>query len=285
MAFIFYLDYADGDITCRMTARYGEKECPVIKLVLSDPLSAYYESFRLEGREREVFFLARQVFPYVDQEREVFYCGGEEDRIYDVLNSGVEQLAELGEVRCTNAFKGMNIVRRMRMSVGVSVSSGLLDLEIDTEGVSREELLEVLKGYKLRKKYYRLKNGDFMNLEDENLQMLNELMDTMHLSPKEFTKGRVHLPVYRTLYLDKLLEEKEGLYTNRDQTFREMVKNFKTISDADYEVPASLKRTLRSYQKNGFKWLKTLQSCQFGGILADDMGLGTTIQTSAFLLS
>ena len=172
VAFIFYLDYADGDITCRMTARYGEKECPVIKLVLSDPLSAYYESFRLEGREREVFFLARQVFPYVDQEREVFYCGGEEDRIYDVLNSGVEQLAELGEVRCTNAFKGMNIVRRMRMSVGVSVSSGLLDLEIDTEGVSREELLEVLKGYKLRKKYYRLKNGDFMNLEDENLQML-----------------------------------------------------------------------------------------------------------------
>ncbi len=171
------------------------------------------------------------------------------------------------------------------MSVGVSVSSGLLDLEIDTEGVSREELLEVLKGYKLRKKYYRLKNGDFMNLEDENLQMLNELMDTMHLSPREFIKGRVHLPVYRTLYLDKLLEEKEGLYTNRDQTFREMVKNFKTISDADYEVPASLKRTLRSYQKNGFKWLKTLQSCQFGGILADDMGLGKTIQTIAFLLS
>ncbi len=285
VAFIFYLDYADGDITCRMTARYGEKECPVIGLALADPLSAYYESFRLEGREREVFFLARQVFPHVDQEREVFYCGGEEDRIYDVLNSGVEQLAELGEVRCTNAFKGMNIVRRMRMSVGVSVSSGLLDLEIDTEGVSREELLEVLKGYKLRKKYYRLKNGDFMNLEDENLQMLNELMDTMHLSPREFIKGRVHLPVYRTLYLDKLLEEKEGLYTNRDQTFREMVKNFKTISDADYEVPASLKRTLRSYQKNGFKWLKTLQSCQFGGILADDMGLGKTIQTIAFLLS
>ena len=30
---------------------------------------------------------------------------------------------------------------------------------------------------------------------------------------------------------------------------REMVKNFKTVSDADYEVPASLKRVMRSYQK------------------------------------
>lgn len=283
--FSFYLDAEDGDITCRVTARYGEKECSVLESVLSDPLTTYYESFRLEGREREIFFLTKQIFPYADKERDLFYCNCEEDIIYDVLNSGVERLAELGEVHCTNAFKSLNIVRKMRMSVGVSVSSGLLDLEIDTENISREELLEVLKGYKLRKKYYRLKNGDFVNLEDENLQMLKELMDIMHLPPKEFIKGKVHLPIYRTLYLDKLLEEKEGLYTSRDHTFREMVKNFKTINEADYEVPASLKRIMRSYQKNGYKWLKTLQSCQFGGILADDMGLGKTIQAISFLLS
>ena len=111
------------------------------------------------------------------------------------------------------------------------------------------------------------------------------MMDAMHLKPKEFVKGKMHLPMYRTLYLDKLLEEKEGVYTSRDHTFREMVKNFKTISDADYEVPESLRRVMRSYQKNGFKWLKTLESCQFGGILADDMGLGKTIQAISFLLS
>ncbi|MDE5824753.1 MAG: SNF2 helicase associated domain-containing protein, partial [Lachnospiraceae bacterium] len=285
VAFLTYPATADADITCRVTAQYGEKECSVMESVLSDPTTSYYESYRLEGREREIFFLTKQVFPYADKERNLFYCNCEEDIIYDVLNNGVERLAELGEVRCTNAFKSLNIVRKMRMSVGVSVSSGLLDLEIDTENISREELLEVLKGYKLRKKYYRLKNGDFINLEDENLQMLKELIDTMHLPPKEFIKGKIHLPIYRTLYLDKLLEEKEGLYTNRDHTFREMVKNFKTISDADYEVPASLKRVMRSYQKNGYKWLKTLESCQFGGILADDMGLGKTIQAISFLLS
>lgn len=285
VAFLFYLDAADGDLTCHVTAQYGEKECSVIDTALKDPYTSPYESFRLEGREHEIYFLTRQVFPHVDKERDLFCCLGEEDSIYEVLNSGVERLAALGEVRCTNAFKNLNIVRKMRMSVGVSVASGLLDLEIDTENITREELLDVLKGYKLHKKYYRLKNGDFVNLEDENLQMLKELMDTMHLPPKEFIKGKIHLPIYRTLYLDKLLEEKEGLYTNRDHSFREMVKNFKTISDADFEVPASLKRIMRGYQKNGFKWLKTLESCQFGGILADDMGLGKTIQAISFLLS
>lgn len=286
--FIFYLDYADNDITCRAAARYGDRERSIMDAM---PENGYpinheeYEGFRSEGREKEIFFLTKQIFPYVDRKADLFYCNREEDRIYEVLSRSVEYLAELGEVRCTGAFKNLNIVKKMRMTVGVSVAGGLLDMEIETEGISRAELLDVLKGYKLHKKYYRLKNGDFINLEDENLQMLKELMDTMQLPPKEFIRGKVHLPVYRTLYLDRLLEEKEGLYTNRDNAFRSMVKNFKTITDADYEVPPSLKRVMRGYQKTGFKWLKTLESCQFGGILADDMGLGKTLQAIAFLLS
>ncbi len=285
VVFIFYLDAEGNDLTCRVTARYGDRECSVVDSAVTDGRNAHYAGFRLEGREREIFFLTKQLFPYVDVEKDLFYCNGEEDIIYEVLSHGVETLVELGEVKCTNAFRSLNIVKKMHMTVGVSVSGGLLDMEIETEDISREELLDVLKGYKLHKKYYRLKNGDFVNLEDENLQMLKEMMDAMHLPPKEFIKGKIHLPVYRTLYLDKLLEEKEGFYTNRNHTFRKMVKNFKTISDADYEVPDSLKRVMRSYQKNGFKWLKTLESCQFGGILADDMGLGKTIQAISFLLS
>ena len=285
VCFVFYLDAEQGDVTCRLSAFYGEHECSVVDAMTAEPGTVYYESFRLEGRERETFLLTNQIFPYFDQKHGVFCCRCEEDSIYEVINSGVARLAQMGEVRCTNAFKQLNIVRKMQVSVGVSVSNGLLDLEIDTENIDRKDLLEVLEGYKLHKKYYRLKNGDFVNLEDESLQMLRELMDTMHLPPKDFVRGKMHLPMYRTLYLDKLLEEKEGVYTSRDHTFREMVKNFKTISDADYEVPESLRRVMRSYQKNGFKWLKTLESCQFGGILADDMGLGKTIQAISFLLS
>lgn len=40
---------------------------------------------------------------------------------------------------------------------------------------------------------------------------------------------------------------------------------------------------MRSYQKNGFLWLKTLRENGFGGILADDMGLGKTLQVISLL--
>ena len=42
---------------------------------------------------------------------------------------------------------------------------------------------------------------------------------------------------------------------------------------------------MRKYQKNGYKWLRTLEAWKFGGILADDMGLGKTLQIIAVLLA
>lgn len=58
----------------------------------------------------------------------------------------------------------------------------------------------------------------------------------------------------------------------------------KTIEDSDFEVPVKLKKIMRGYQKNGFRWMKMLKGNQFGGILADDMGLGKTLQVISLLL-
>lgn len=282
--FIFYLDAEERNITCRLHARYGDREVSVLKLLwknMDDPL----ESFRDSEREKEVLYLAGKWFPEVDQEKDELHCGQNEELMYQVMENGVEALLELGEVRCTKRFRDSHVVKKVKVSVGVSVSGGLLNLDISTEDISQKELLDLLKSYRAKKKYYRLKSGEFVNLEEQSLGMLAEMMDSMHVSPKEFVKGKMHLPMYRTLYLDKMLEENEAIYSHRDRHFKEMVKGFKTVNDADFEEPESLSRIMRNYQKNGFKWLRTLEAWKFGGILADDMGLGKTLQIIAVLLS
>ena len=97
-------------------------------------------------------------------------------------------------------------------------------------------------------------------------------------------KKKLHIPIYRALYIDRMLEEHNNLVTSRDRIYRGLVKNFKIISDSDYDVPKSLEDILRPYQAYGFKWLSTLQDSGFGGILADEMGLGKTIQAISLLL-
>jgi len=281
--FVFYLDAEEHNMSCRIEARYGEKSCSVVELLDSGKPP---EPFREKEREREILFLVQQWFPYPDLEKQELHCGQEEDRMYQVLDKGVDTLLALGEVQCTRRFGGLNIGRRMRMSVGISVSRNLLNLNIATQDVPPEELLDILKSYRQKKRYHRLKNGDFLALEEEGaLQTLAEMMDTLRMSPKELLKGNVKLPMYRALYLDKLLEKNEEIYSSRDSHFREMVKDFKTLNDADFEVPPSLAETMRGYQRTGYRWLRMLEEYRLGGILADDMGLGKTLQVLAVLLS
>ncbi len=284
--FVFYLDAEDHNMVCRVAARDGESEFIVPGFSEEQPPSIPMESFRERGREEEIMFLARQWFPYWDSEKQERHCGREEERMYQVLDKGVDALLALGEVQCTRRFSNLNIGRRVRMSVGISVSKSLLNLTISTQDVPPGELLDILKSYRQKKKYYRLKNGDFLSLDEEGaLQTLTEMMDTLRMSPKELLKGNVKLPLYRALYLDKLLEKNEEIYSSRDSYFREMVKDFKTVNDADFEEPASLSGIMRGYQKNGYRWLRTLEEYRLGGILADDMGLGKTLQVLAVLLS
>lgn len=282
--FTFYLDAAEDNATCGIYAGYGQTEVSVLDLNREEE-GREIEAFRDKSREEEVLYQVRQLFPETDLLDDRLHCGNDENLVYRVMQEGAEILMGMGEVRCTKRFLRYNSVKQVKVSVGVSVSSGLLELDIGTEDISHEELLEILKSYRTKRKYYRLEDGSFVDLNDNTLEMLAELMDSAHIRPKEFVKGKMHLPMYRTLYLDKMLEEHENVSSRRDSHFREVVKGFKTIKDADFEEPESLSKIMRKYQKDGYKWLRTLETWQFGGILADDMGLGKTLQVIAVLLA
>ena len=282
--FIFYLDTEEDDAVCRTYAIYGGKEYSVLEGARKAK-AAKLEPFRDHNREEEIIYHVNSWFPIIDWDNDEMCCGKDETLIYRLMKEGTEKLMELGDVRCTKRFLGASKVNKVKVSVGVSLSSGLLDLNVSTEDVSAAELLDILKSYRKKKKYYRLKDGSFVDLDEPSLEMLAELSEAMNLKDKELLKGKMKLPMYRTLYLDKLLEEHDGVYSSRDSRFREIVKGFKTVKDADFEEPASLSRQMRKYQKDGYKWLRTLEAWQFGGILADDMGLGKTLQVIAVILA
>ncbi len=282
VAFRFYLDIENGEIICQPKAIYGEQEESPVDDMLPD---AVYKSWRDRNKESEINYHLNRIFPKVDFERKVFHTGDDEDVIYDVMEQGVSQLFSLGEVHSTEQFRNMNVRKKPKVTVGVSVESDIMNLSVISDDISLEELLEALNSYRRKKKYHRLKNGDFMSVDEENMEALAQMMDTLHITPKEFVKGKMQIPTYRALYLDKMLEQSESIYAKRDSHFKKLLKEFKTVNDSEYEVPESLQPIMRNYQIIGYKWLRTLASCGFGGILADDMGLGKTLQMIAVLLA
>ena len=282
--FSFYLDAEDKNATCQIRVQYGEESVSVMDLMQS-PNAEGKGSFRDASREREVISCVQAFFPEVDAERDLFHCGEKENQIFEVLERGIDQLLVLGEVHSTDRFRRLNIRRRPQIAVGVSVESDIMNLEISSEDFSQEELLDILYSYRQKRKFYRLKSGDFLNMEEENLEVLSQMMEGLRLNPAEFVKGKMQIPVYRAMYLDQMLSQSSSLYASRDRRFKNLVKEFKTVNDSDFETPKSLKKILRKYQITGYRWMRTLCAYGFGGILADDMGLGKTLQMIAVLLA
>ena len=278
-AFRFYLDEEQGELLCDAKAVYGEEEYALTDIALNLPIKKNRDTYAESDTAKAVL----KYCPQINKERSVFICEGEED-ICRMLENGINELIEYGEVLCTDRVKRIRIRRHTKISMGVALESGLMELEISSEDISSKELLELLASYRRKKKYHRLSNGDFVNTEDENLAMLVSMIDSMHISSKDILKGKLQLPVYRALYLDKVLEKNENLYVERDKYFKKLIKEFKTMEESEFEVPTSLQKIMRPYQTIGFQWLKTLETYGFGGILADDMGLGKTLQVISVLL-
>ena len=108
--------------------------------------------------------------------------------------------------------------------------------------------------------------------------------ETLELSGAKLGQNHAQLPLYRAPSLDWALSGQTGVRFNRDDAFRRISRSFHAVKDSEYAPPGSLQKTLRKYQRDGYRWLRTLDGYGMGGILADDMGLGKTLELISLLL-
>lgn len=277
--FAFYLDSPQRDmVTARIMVGYGEKEYNVYTDGHDRPL-------RDVVQEHQVAEAVVSFFNAYNEDRGLLVLAGDEEALYELLTGGTAAMQQLGKVFISEALKRMSARPFPKVKTSVSLAGDLLNLEITSADLSRDDLAEILSKYSRKKKYYRLKNGTFFNMEEESIKALVEMKEMLGLSDRDFKQGQITLPKFRALYLDGAMKQIGPGETVKDKPFKALVRNMKTVEDNDFELPQTMENVLRGYQKKGFLWLKTLKECGFGGILADEMGLGKTLQAIAFLLS
>ncbi|MBE5972152.1 MAG: ATP-dependent helicase [Lachnoclostridium sp.] len=234
--------------------------------------------------EFRVSQLITRYFKYTEEETNNMIIRGDDDAVYQLVSGGMSRFMELGEVFVSESFKKIRVLPPTNVAVRVRATEGWLELDVDTGGIPREELFSILADYQAKKKFYRMKNGDFLTLGDDGLLTMSKLAQSLGVE-KEFAAAEtMKVPMYRAMYLDTALKEDRSVSFYRDQLFKAVVRGMKDVEDSAYEIPETLVPVLRSYQKVGYRWLKSLDAYGFGGILADEMGLGKTIQIIALLL-
>lgn len=266
---IVYLDFDKNDfLIAEVKFAYGEYEFNPLddNLKLDFPRNMIQETKALNVFRKTGFMFDHKNLRFVLPDN---------DKIYEFLIEDINYYMHKFEVLATERFKTKQIKQPKIGSLGVKVENNLLEIDLKNMDIDAKELEEIMSKYALKKKYHRLKDGSFINLEEnKEIEFLDKLITGMDIDYKELETGEVRLPVHRSLYLNQLLKGIRGTEIIKNEKYKEIVNGLnKEQLETEIKVPKNLESILRYYQKTGFQWLKILDSYQFGGILADDMGL------------
>ncbi len=203
---------------------------------------------------------------------------GRSDALYNFLDYGIPLIQKQADVYVSEELKRLKNRRSMNLSVKVYVQNDLLKMELDSN-VNVDELSHILNAYRKKKKFYQLKNGEMIDLENTGLEQLDELASTMNLTTKDFKKETIEKPAYQAFHLMDVNPEFD---VRNDVTVTEYTNRLMNIKKQPIQLKDEYKSLLRMYQQQGIQWLYDLKNMNLNGILADDMGLGKTLQVLVF---
>lgn len=176
-----------------------------------------------------------------------------------------------------------NKLNQHKVNINIIVTSGTNWFNTAIEvlfGRKKASLKKLHKAVRNKNRYVELGDGTLGILPQEWMDKLAAYFNAGEVEGEMLVTPKINFSAVAQLYeaemLDEAVKEELAVYDLRFSQF----ESIKEIA-----VPEALNASLRHYQWQGLNWLNFLDDFNFGGCLADDMGLGKSIQIIAFMLS
>lgn len=132
----------------------------------------------------------------------------DEEKSYDFLTQGLEELPERVEIFYEASFERRPVRPMPKVTAGVSVNDmDLLEVTFNMKDVDYQELVDILDSYRQKKRYHRMKDRSFVTLGDQQLRAIASLVENAGLKKKDLAGGKIELPLSEAMYLDGLARE------------------------------------------------------------------------------
>lgn len=274
--FKFYFD-KDKNITVSLRVSYDKYEFDYFEGYFEKVI--YRDTLKEESVVKELYKLG---FENVNNS---FVLLKDDDYIFQFFKKDILSLQKIGEVYYSESFTGIKSISKGSFKGDIRKGKyDYFELNFAIKDLENEEILSILKAFRDNKKYYKLKTGEFLDLEEIELKKFLKLLESLE-GENKIEENKVSFPKSKGIYLEKYLEEEKMKNFRGRKELKSLKNMLLNLDNINFNIPKNLNGVLRNYQEKGFKWLNTLDYLGFGGILGDEMGLGKTFQTIAFLLS
>lgn len=270
--FKMYFDKED-EISLTLKVCYGSYEFNIFddyieKVIYRD----------LEKEYKMVTILEKYGFKRV---MDKFILFKDEEAIFDFFKYDIVNLQKYGEVYYSESFTGIKHLTTKHFDVHVEKGKfDYFEFNVKISDISDAELKSILRAFRDNKKYYRLQDGSFLDLEEIELNKLLKLTSSIDNEKED----KLYFNNNRASFIEDYIAKNKLSYIKGRKEIKEIKKSLESKTKQDVNIEG-LTVNLRNYQKEGFLWLKKLKSLNCGGILGDEMGLGKTLQAISLLAS
>jgi SNF2 family DNA or RNA helicase len=264
----FYFDLKAANIICDLKFVYNDQDG---------------QKFILRDLDKENEFKNKLIDLNFVLDNKTYIFNGTDLDLYTLLNKEIIKLKKFGDIYYSEKFKSKKIYNSSSIQASIRDGvEGYLEFSFNIEDIDKDEYKGILLAFKEKSKFYKLKDGSFLNLEEKETKDFFELLENLDFIGNDDI-SKIHNS--KILYLNDMFENKSLDFITGKDLIKDISKKFENIKTLESTIPNELDATLRDYQVSGLNWFNTLNHYEFGGILADEMGLGKTLQAISFLLS
>ena len=282
-----YLDAYHQGLSIRVSFSYGNIRFDPMK---DNPLTDFGgtgESRLLIRDKTAEKRILDAILQYGFRKKNQGFVQADEESCYLFLRKALPELSRLAAVYYADEFKDGLVKSMPVLRLGVSVTKeNMLRVSLQTPELDVQEMLDILEACRLKRSYYRLRDGQFIFLESGELRSMADFFHNIEgVGIRQ--ENQLVLPMSQAVLLDGLQQDASNepavFSIDFDASSRKLLHAIWNPQECAGKIPEVFQKILRSYQKSGVQWLFNLSVCGLGGILADDMGLGKTLETIAFL--
>lgn len=288
---ILYLSDFGGHVMLIPVVRYGEVEIQVRTkrlIFAADKNGADFLVKRDEQMETAFTVLLMRQHQHIAEQLEnglhYFYLHKQYflDEIW-LLDTFEALQQEHVTVLGFNEIEG-NKLNPHKVKIDIKVLSGInwFNAHIGVKfGKKKASLKHLHKAIRNKSKFVTLDDGTHGILPLEWIEKFKNYFNISEITEAEkLLIPKINFSDIEALFEEEMLADE---VKHELQTYRNKLSGFESISEV--AIPKTLNAILRPYQHQGLNWLNFLDDFNFGGCLADDMGLGKSIQIIAFILS